>query len=78
MPTKNYSDFLFEQLKDSQIAAEYLSAAIENGSTNEFYWHYATLQKPTVGLECWQILPISTAKACIKCFLKTETPHLLA
>lgn len=36
MPTENYSDFLFEQLQDPEIAAEYLSAAIQDGSTDEF------------------------------------------
>ncbi len=36
MSTKNYSEFLFEQLQDPEIAAEYLSAAIEEKSTDEF------------------------------------------
>lgn len=36
MPTKNYDNFLFEQLQNPEIAAEYLSAAIEDGSANEF------------------------------------------
>ncbi len=36
MPTKDYNELLFEQLQDPEIAAEYLSAAIEEGSTNEF------------------------------------------
>ncbi len=36
MATKDYTDFLFEQLQDPEVAAEYLSAAIEEGSTNEF------------------------------------------
>ncbi|MEL6355209.1 MAG: transcriptional regulator [Cyanobacteria bacterium J06627_28] len=36
MPTNDYSELLFEQLTDPEIAAEYLSAAIEGGSANEF------------------------------------------
>lgn len=36
MPTKDYNEFLFEQLQDPEVAAEYLSAAIEEGSTHEF------------------------------------------
>ena len=36
MPTKDYSEVLFEQLTDPEIAAEYLSVAIEEGSTDEF------------------------------------------
>ncbi|MEM9091195.1 MAG: addiction module antidote protein [Cyanobacteria bacterium P01_F01_bin.53] len=36
MQTKYYNELLFEQLQDPEIAAEYLSAAIEEGSTNEF------------------------------------------
>lgn len=36
MPTKDYEEFLFEQLQDPDMAAEYLSAAIEEGSTDEF------------------------------------------
>ena len=35
MPTKDYSEVLFEQLTDPEIAAEYLSVAIEQGSTDE-------------------------------------------
>ena len=36
MPTKNYDNFLFEQLQNPEMAAEYLSAAIEDRSANEF------------------------------------------
>ena len=36
MPTKNYDNFLLEQLQNPEIAAEYLSAAIEDGAANEF------------------------------------------
>ncbi|MEO1388833.1 MAG: transcriptional regulator [Cyanobacteria bacterium J06634_6] len=36
MPTKDYNEFLFEQLQDPDLAANYLSVAIEGGSTNEF------------------------------------------
>jgi len=36
MPTKDYSEFLSQQLQDSEMAAEYLSAAIEEGSVDEF------------------------------------------
>lgn len=36
MGTKNYDDFLQEELKDSDLAAEYLTAAIEEGSIEEF------------------------------------------
>ncbi len=35
MPTKDYNELLFEQLQDPEIAAEYLSAAIEGGATDE-------------------------------------------
>ncbi|MGB3294896.1 MAG: hypothetical protein WBB01_18085 [Phormidesmis sp.] len=33
MPTKEYKEFLFEQLTDSGIAAEYLTAAVEDSSS---------------------------------------------
>lgn len=36
MPTKDHREFLFEQLTDSEIAAEYLTAAIEDNSADEF------------------------------------------
>ena len=36
MPTKNYDELLFEELRDPEVAAEYLSAAIEDGSIDEF------------------------------------------
>lgn len=36
MPTKSYDEFLFKQLSDPEIAAEYLSAAIEDRSMDEF------------------------------------------
>ncbi|MEO0455855.1 MAG: transcriptional regulator [Cyanobacteria bacterium P01_A01_bin.114] len=36
MPTENYDDFLLEELRDTEIAAEYLSASIESGSMDEF------------------------------------------
>jgi probable addiction module antidote protein len=36
MPTKDYEELLFTKLRDSEVAAEYLSAAIEDGSTSEF------------------------------------------
>lgn len=36
MPTKDYKAFLLEQLQDPEMAAEYLSAAIEEGSADEF------------------------------------------
>lgn len=36
MPTKSYDELLFTQLREPEIAAEYLSAAIENGSNDEF------------------------------------------
>ena len=36
MPTKNYDEFLFNQLNDPEIAADYLSAAIEDRSMDEF------------------------------------------
>jgi probable addiction module antidote protein len=34
--TKNYDSFLAEELKDSELAAQYLSAAAENCSIEEF------------------------------------------
>jgi len=36
MGTKNYDDFLSDTLRDPEIAAEYLSAAIAEGSIDEF------------------------------------------
>ena len=32
MGTKSYDEFLQEELKDSELAAEYLTAAIEDGA----------------------------------------------
>jgi len=36
MATKNYEDFLFDTLRDPEIAAQYLSSAIADGSIDEF------------------------------------------
>ncbi|NJN22166.1 MAG: putative addiction module antidote protein [Leptolyngbya sp. RL_3_1] len=36
MPTENYDDFLWEELQDAEVAAEYLSASIDHGSMDEF------------------------------------------
>ncbi|MGB3737991.1 MAG: hypothetical protein WA948_01415 [Pontixanthobacter sp.] len=36
MPTKDYNELLFEQLQNPEISAEYLSVALEEGSTREF------------------------------------------
>lgn len=36
MPTKDYDDFMFEQLQDAELAAEYLSSALEDGSVEGF------------------------------------------
>ncbi len=36
MTRKNYDNFLKKQLEDTGIAAEYLSAALEDGSLDEF------------------------------------------
>lgn len=36
MATKNYDDFLQSELQDSELAAEYLSASLEDGSLDEF------------------------------------------
>lgn len=36
MRTKSYDEFLLGQLKDTELAAEYLTSAIEGGSTAEF------------------------------------------
>ena len=36
MPIKDYDKFVIEKLQDSELAAEYLSAALENGSIDEF------------------------------------------
>ncbi|HXV28299.1 MAG TPA: addiction module antidote protein [bacterium] len=36
MPRKNYDVFLKRQLQDKQIASEYLNAALESGSLDEF------------------------------------------
>ncbi len=35
MPTKSYDAFLVEQLGDAELAAAYLSAAVEEGSTDQ-------------------------------------------
>lgn len=36
MPRKNYDDFLKKELQDTRVAAEYLNAACESGSLEEF------------------------------------------
>jgi probable addiction module antidote protein len=36
MGTKNFDDFVKDELKDTELAAEYLTAAIEDGSVDEF------------------------------------------
>lgn len=36
MPTERFDDFLQEELRDPETAAEYLSAALEGGSMEEF------------------------------------------
>jgi DNA-binding phage protein len=36
MPTKSYDDFLRDELEDKEVAAEYLSAALEEGSLELF------------------------------------------
>lgn len=36
MPTENYNDFLIQELQDPEVAAEYLSAAIASGVSEEF------------------------------------------
>jgi len=36
MPTENYQDFLIQELQDTEVATEYLSAAIASGVTDEF------------------------------------------
>lgn len=36
MPHKSYDDFLIKQLQDAETASEYLTAALESGSSNEF------------------------------------------
>ncbi|MBE9159191.1 transcriptional regulator [Nodosilinea sp. LEGE 06152] len=36
MPTESYDDILTEELRDVEVAAEYLSAAIEGGNVTEF------------------------------------------
>ncbi len=36
MKTENYDEFLTEELRDPELAAEYLTAAIEDGSTELF------------------------------------------
>lgn len=35
MPAKSYDSFLVEQLRDPELAAEYLSAAVEDGSLEQ-------------------------------------------
>ena len=36
MPTEDYNEFLTEELRDPEVAAEYLSAALEDGSIDQF------------------------------------------
>ena len=36
MPRKSYDEFLNKELQDTEIAAEYLNAALESGSMDEF------------------------------------------
>ncbi len=36
MPRKNYDEFLKKELQDTEVAAEYLNAALESGSLDEF------------------------------------------
>lgn len=36
MPTKSYDEFLHQELRDPEMAAEYLSAALEEGSVTQF------------------------------------------
>jgi probable addiction module antidote protein len=36
MKTKNYDEFLKQELTDTSLAAEYLSSAIKDGSIDEF------------------------------------------
>ncbi len=36
MPRKDYAEFLNKELQDTEIAAEYLNAALESGSMDEF------------------------------------------
>lgn len=36
MPTENYDEFLQSDLRDPEMAAEYLSAALEEGSVDQF------------------------------------------
>ena len=36
MGTKNFDDFVQEELRDSELAAEYLTASLEEGSIDEF------------------------------------------
>ncbi len=36
MPTKSYDEFLHKELQEPEMAAEYLSAALEEGSVAQF------------------------------------------
>lgn len=36
MPTTSYDEFLQAELRDPRVAAEYLSAALEDGSVDQF------------------------------------------
>ncbi len=36
MPTKSYDEFLHQELREPEMAAEYLSAALEAGSVAQF------------------------------------------
>ncbi len=36
MPTKSYDEFLHQELREPEMAAEYLSAALEEGSVTQF------------------------------------------
>ena len=70
MPTKDYEEFLFEQLQDPEMAAEYLSAAIEEGSTDEFLLALRDVAEAHGGGGVLSNLLTSIGKACTKCFQK--------
>lgn len=50
MRTKSYDAFLLEELRDPELAAEYLSAAVEDGSTEQLLLALRTVAEANGGL----------------------------
>lgn len=50
MLTKSYDAFLLEELRDPELAAEYLSAAVEDGSTEQLLLALRTVAEANGGV----------------------------